>query len=172
MANENNSTLTPRLPFRMPKQLQPPPRHRVVDAGLRPFPREKPTDSGMSGVGGYGNELEYGAWVCFFLCEEALRNGTWSERDVRYCFHLVDETGRGRVGTAEVTRFFEDMVSVVACLLCFGREEEGQGNGAGRPISIGVLVMYSPVVGVMSTKAVPGIFVRRSCLMIAAGEVG
>ena len=83
----------------------------MIDAGLRPFPREQATKGGMSGVGGYGHELEYGSWVCFFLCEEALRLRAWSERDVRYCFHLVDETGGGRVEMAEVTRFFEDMVS-------------------------------------------------------------
>ncbi|CAB1103882.1 unnamed protein product [Ectocarpus sp. CCAP 1310/34] len=52
--------------------------------------------------------LGYDAWVCFWLCEEALRSGTCSRRDVRYCFALLDEGNLGRVGVREVEPFIED----------------------------------------------------------------
>lgn len=57
------------------------------------------------------NLLGYDAWVQFFLCEEALRAGECSERDVRFCFDLADNTGAGRIGVKEATPFHDDMVS-------------------------------------------------------------
>ncbi|CAN0268131.1 unnamed protein product, partial [Ectocarpus sp. 4 AP-2014] len=55
--------------------------------------------------------LGYDAWVCFWLCEEALQSGTCSRRDVRYCFALLDEGNLGRVGVREVEPFIEDTLS-------------------------------------------------------------
>eukprot|EP00904_Undaria_pinnatifida_P003942 jgi/Undpi1/13549/HiC_scaffold_8.g03208.m1 len=88
---------------------------RVINAGLRPFPRHQHTGSSaiknMPGMpGGYGQPLDYEAWVCFFLCEEAVRGARkWSERDVSYCFDLVDQTGGGRIGMADFTQHFQDV---------------------------------------------------------------
>ncbi|CAN0453668.1 unnamed protein product, partial [Ascophyllum nodosum] len=52
---------------------------------------------------------EYEAFVSFFLSEEALRSGTCSPKDIRYCFSVTDDTGEGWIGRAEVTPFLEDM---------------------------------------------------------------
>eukprot|EP00904_Undaria_pinnatifida_P003950 jgi/Undpi1/13556/HiC_scaffold_8.g03215.m1 len=88
---------------------------RVINAGLRPFPRHQHTGSSaiknMPGMpGGYGQPLDYEAWVCFFLCEEAVRGARkWSKRDVSYCFDLVDQTGGGRIGMADFTQQFQDV---------------------------------------------------------------
>lgn len=37
--------------------------------------------------------LEYDAWVCFYMYEEAMRAREFTERDIKYCFELVDEAG-------------------------------------------------------------------------------
>lgn len=69
--------------------------------------------SSVFSVGGYGQQLEYDAWVCFWLCEESLRSSggaNCSSRDVRYCFRQVDEGGRGQVGLSDIVPFFEDAV--------------------------------------------------------------
>lgn len=50
--------------------------YRVVQAGLRPFPRGESSESytrqGGGRAGGYGQPLDYDASVCLFSCEVAL----------------------------------------------------------------------------------------------------
>lgn len=84
--------------------------NRVLDAGLRPFsPRDSPGGVTAGGCG-YGQGLDYDSFVCFYLCEEALRAGTCSARDVKYCFRVVDEGAQGRLGMAGFDRYLEDAV--------------------------------------------------------------
>lgn len=61
-------------------------------------------------MGEYGQEMEYGTWVRFCLCEEALTSGEFTERDLEYCFRLADEDGTGKIGLHVIAPFYEDMV--------------------------------------------------------------
>lgn len=48
-------------------------------------------------MGGYGEELEYDAPACVYLCVEGLRVGECTERDIEFCFELADEVEIGLV---------------------------------------------------------------------------
>ena len=83
---------------------------RVLDIGHWSTTTRKPAERVKSSGDECGRALEYEAFVSFFLCEEALRSGTCSPKDIRYCFSVTDATGEGWIGRAEVTPFLEDMV--------------------------------------------------------------
>lgn len=59
---------------------------------------------------GYGQDLDYDSFVCFYLCEEALRAARCTERDVKYCFNVMDEGARGKIGMAGFDQYLEDAV--------------------------------------------------------------
>lgn len=52
-------------------------------------------------MGEYGQELKYDAWVCFYLCEEALGAEEFTGRDIKYCFESIDEAGMRQIGGNE-----------------------------------------------------------------------
>lgn len=81
-----------------------------MQAGLRPFPPSESING--RGVGGYGQPLDYDAFVCFYLCEKALVKGTCSSCDIRYCFDLLDEKGQGWVGPSEIAPFHNYTVGI------------------------------------------------------------
>eukprot|EP00904_Undaria_pinnatifida_P006390 jgi/Undpi1/2881/HiC_scaffold_14.g06258.m1 len=89
---------------------------RVINTGMRPQ-RSRRDCSGAGGftsssiMGEYGQEMEYGTWVRFCLCEEALTSGEFTERDLEYCFRLADEDGTGKIGLHVIAPFYEDMKS-------------------------------------------------------------
>ena len=87
---------------------------RVIETALRQPPRCKSSGGDVvPSTGGHDREQElgYDAWVGFYLCEESLRAGEGSERDVKLCFDLADAAGVGRIGVNEVAPFYDDMVS-------------------------------------------------------------
>lgn len=104
---------------------------RIIDVGLRPFPTGESPGCILSQGGGHGQAIDFDAFVCFFLCEEALRTETCSERDIRYCFALVDETGKGRIGTQDIVPFYKDAVSVRLCAILALSSWGGGGRGGG-----------------------------------------
>lgn len=46
----------------------------------------------------YGQKLEYDAWGCFCLCEEAPIAGEFTERNIKNCFKVADEAEMKQVG--------------------------------------------------------------------------
>lgn len=83
---------------------------RVIDAAFRPFLPGQSNAGLASAAGGYGEHLDYDSFVCFFLCERALTSSTCTERDIRYCFTVLDERGQGRLDIGDLERFFNDTV--------------------------------------------------------------
>ena len=68
----------------------------------------------------YGNILDYDAFVSFFVCEESLTAaGMFSERDVQYCFEIVDDRGEGRLDLAAINKLYDDLVSISLPLFVF-----------------------------------------------------
>lgn len=68
------------------------------------------SSGGVSSIkGGHGQDQEYVPCPVVLLpitCEEALRDGECTERDVKYCFELVDEAGMQGVILNEVATFY------------------------------------------------------------------
>lgn len=57
-----------------------------------------PSEATMPSMGGHGQGLLYNAWVCFFLCEEALITGECMARGTEYGFELAHEVRMGQAG--------------------------------------------------------------------------
>ena len=90
----------------------------VLEAGLRPFaPGESP--GGITSASDQHLGLDYDSFICFYLCEEAVRAGECKERDVRYCFNLLDDGCMGRVEMDALDQYMEDAVRVGGAALLF-----------------------------------------------------
>lgn len=83
----------------------------MLEAGLRPFaPGESP--GGITSARDKHRGLDYDSFVCFYLCEEALHTGNCKERDIRYCFNILDDGCMGRVGMDALDQYMEDTVRI------------------------------------------------------------